>query len=70
MGLIEDFAIEDDEMRSVFIGHGLVAAGHIDNGEAAKSEGGPRVSVITGIIGAAVADGVRHTLDDRGRVGR
>src|ERR1035441_2568295 len=69
-GVIEDFAVEDDKLRRVFIGHRLVAARDIDNGEASEPEGGPRVAVITGIIGAAVADGVRHALDDRGRVGR
>src|ERR1035437_9708976 len=69
-GVIEDFAVEDDEKGRVFIGHGLVAAGHIDDGEAAESEGGPGVAVVAGIIGAAVADGVRHTLDDRGGAGR
>ena len=70
IGVIEDFAVEDDEMGRIFIGHGLVAAGDIDDGETAESEGGPGVAVVTGIIGAAVADGVRHTLDDRGRVRR
>ena len=69
-GVIEDFSVEDDEVGAIFIGHGLVAAGDIDNGKAAETEGGPGVAIVTGIIGAAVADGVRHTLDDRGRVGR
>ena len=70
VGVIEDFAVEDDEVGAVFVGHGLVAAGDIDDGEAAEAEGGPGVAIVAGIIGTAVADGVRHTLDDRGRVGR
>ena len=70
IGVIEDFAVEDDEAGRIFVGHGLVAAGDVDDGETAEAEGGPGVAVIAGIIGAAVADGVRHTLDDRGRVRR
>ena len=70
VSVIEDFSVEDDEVRCVFIGHGLMATRDIDNGKAAEAEGGPGVAIITGIIGPAVADGVRHTLDDRGRIGR
>src|SRR5260370_4951674 len=70
IGVVEDFAVEDDEMRSIFVGHRLGAAGHIDNGETAESEGGPGVAVKAGIIGAAVADGGRHKLDDWGGVRR
>ena len=69
-GVIEDFAVEDDEVGVILIGHGLMAAGDVDDGEAAETEGGPGVAVVAEIIGAAMADGVRHTLDDRGRVGR
>ena len=54
----------------VFVGHRLVAAGDVDDGQAAEAEGGPGVAVVAGIIGAAMADGVRHALDDRGGVGR
>src|SRR5437764_1299814 len=54
----------------VLVRHGLVAAGDIDDGEAAEAEGGPGIAVEAGIIGAAVVDGVRHALDDRGRIGR
>jgi hypothetical protein len=70
IGVIEDFAVEDDEMGRIFIGHGLVAAGYIDDGKTAESKGRPGVAIIAGIIGAAVTDGVRHTLDDRGGVRR
>src|ERR1017187_554226 len=69
-GVVEDFAVENDEEGGVLIGHGLVAARDIDDGKAAEAEGGVRVAVVTGIIGAAVADGVRHALEDGGRVGR
>ena len=69
-GVIKDFSVEDDELGSILIGHGLVATGDIDNGKAAETKGGPGVAIVTGIIGSAVADGVRHALDDRGRVGR
>ena len=69
-GVIEDFAVEDDKEGCVFVGHGLVTAGDIDDGKAAETEGCPGVAVVTGIIGAAVADGVRHALESRGRVGR
>jgi hypothetical protein len=69
-GVIEDFSVEDDEVGPIFIGHGLMATSDIDNGKAAETKGGPGVAIVTGIIGSAVADGVRHTLDDRGGVGR
>jgi len=39
VGGIEDFAIEDDESRTVFIGPRLMTAGDIDNSEAAESDG-------------------------------
>jgi hypothetical protein len=47
-----------------------MAAGDVDNGKAAETEGRPGIAIVTGIIGAAVANGVRHALDDRGGVGR
>ncbi len=63
-GVIEDFAVEDDEFRLVLVGHGLVAAGEVDDGEAAEAEGGPRVAVIAEIVGAAMAGhGIGHPLD-------
>ena len=70
VGVVEDFAVENDEEGGVLIGHGLVAAGYVDDGEAAEAEGGVGVAVVTGVIGAAVADGVRHALEDGGRVRR
>ena len=56
IGVIEDFAVVDDPKRAVFVGHGLVAAGDIDDAQAAMAEGGLGVAVVAGIIGAAVAD--------------
>src|ERR1039458_8565194 len=69
-GVVEDFAVENDEEGGVLIGHGLVAARDIDDGKAAETEGGVGVAVVTGVIGAPVANGVRHALEDGGGVGR
>src|ERR1035441_4148329 len=69
-GVVEDLAVENDEEGGVFMGQGRGAAGYIDDGKAAETEGGVGVVVVAGVIGAAVADGVRHALEDGGRVGR
>src|SRR5688500_10445889 len=66
--VIEDLAVEDDDVPAVMRGHGLVAAfGQVDDREAAVAKaditavGKPQAIV----VGAAVRDGIAHRGNGR-----
>jgi len=63
-GVVEDLAVEDDLGRAVLVGHGLVAAGQVDDAEPAVSEGGRRVQPDAAVVRSAVAEDVRHSPED------
>jgi hypothetical protein len=58
--VIEDLAVEDDPQRLVFVGDRLVAAGHIDDRQAAHPEPHLPVRVVAGIVGTATGQAVGH----------
>ena len=68
-GVIEDFAVIGDPKGFILIGHGLGAAGEIDDGEASMAERGIIILVVSEAIGAAMDDGVVHPPEDRSRIG-
>ena len=77
LGVVVDFAVEDDVDGApprVFVGHGLVAAFTVDDGEAAVDEGGGGVGagVDEGAVavGSAVGEGVGHGGEGRRVRGR
>ena len=59
IGVIEDLAVIGDPEGAVFVGHGLVAAGDIDDAEAAVAQGGEGIAVVAGAVRAAMADRCR-----------
>jgi hypothetical protein len=61
--VVIDFAVEDDGDGVVFVEHGLVAAGEVNDGQAAMAEGNMRINEETGIVRAAMSEGVAHTDD-------
>src|SRR5262249_7435184 len=66
VGVVVDFAVEDDADLAVGGPHGLRAAAEVDDGEAAVAEedGGTFGEPVTFGVGSAVADGVGHALED------
>lgn len=66
-GVVEDFAIEDNPGGSVFVGHGLVAAMEVDDGEAAVAERDAVGLTVeeAEVVGSTVADGRGHALQNR-----
>ncbi len=65
--MIEDLAVIGDPERAILVGHGLVAAGDIDEAEAAVAQRGEGIAVVAGAVGAAMADAVRHAGEHRVR---
>src|SRR5450432_4101182 len=63
ISVVEDFTVVGDPVRASFVGHGLMAAGDIDDAKAAMAEVSPMVVVITEIVRPAVADGIRHSRE-------
>jgi len=67
--VIEELAVIGDPERAILVGHGLVAAGDIDDAEAAVAQRGEGIAVVAGAVGAAMADDVRHAGEQRVRRG-
>ena len=63
-GIVIDFAVEQDTNRKILVPHRLMAAGDIDDREAAEAEMkrvlGLDVEAV--VVGAAMRDRVRHRL--------
>src|SRR6267378_4541117 len=62
---VVDLAVEDDPHRLFLVGHGLVAAGQVDNGEAPETEPERAGEQVPFIIGASVGNGPSHHLEVR-----
>ena len=58
--VVEDFAVEGNLERAVWSGHGLRAAGQIDDAQPSVSKADGAIDSRTGCIGSAVADLRRH----------
>jgi hypothetical protein len=61
VSMIEDFTVVNDPAGFVFVGHRLMATGHIDDAESAMAQMRPIIVEVAEIVGAAVADLVGHT---------
>src|SRR5438105_449011 len=59
--VIVDLSIEDNVNRPVFIGHGLMPAGNIDDRETTMAETNVAVNIDAGIVWAAVRHDVAHS---------
>ena len=72
--VVVDLAVEDDPHRLVFVGHRLVAAGHIDDRQAPVAEAGGTVDVEAGGVRTAVLQArracARGARPRRARAGR
>src|SRR5581483_9204175 len=66
IGVIVDFAVEDDGDGVVFVEHGLMAAREINDRETAMGESDVRIEEEAGIVGAAMSKRVTHAGDGRG----
>ena len=61
--VVVDFSVEDDPDRPVFVGHRLIAAGAVDNGQPAVAEREPRRAVNSSAVRTAMNQSVRHGAD-------
>ena len=68
LAMVVDLAVEDDPHRAVFVGHRLIAAGAIDDGQAPVAERQPRRVEVAAAVGAAMVEPVGHRPDGRGHV--
>ena len=59
---IINFPIEDDPYRFFDVGHGLMSASQIDDGEPAKAEPQWTVEIVAFVIRPAMSDRRRHGL--------
>ncbi len=60
---VVDFAVEGDPDVAVFVGHGLLACGGVDDGKAAVTEGDVGADEVSVAIGSAMGDGAGHAAD-------
>src|SRR5689334_25238842 len=63
--MVVNFAVVSDPQRAVFVGHRLMAAGEIDDREAAVAEADRTIDPGAGAVGSAMAQGVAHPLKPR-----
>src|SRR5207302_1261047 len=61
--VVVDFAVEDHLQRAVFIADGLIAAGEIDDGQAAVRQADARLRPDPLRIGPAMGKTIRHRLE-------
>ena len=61
--VVVDFAVEDNPGGSIFVGHRLVAAGAVDDRQAAMAECVPGRASHGPAVRAAVNQPVRHRID-------
>src|SRR4029079_14510121 len=66
--VVVDLAVEDDPGAAVLVGHGLMAAGEVDDGQAPHGEAGLPQQHGAVVVRAAVNEGGAHPLQDR-RIG-
>ncbi len=59
-GVVEDLAVIDDDEGAVLVGHGLAAAGEVDDAEAAVAEKSAGAVEKMRVVGAAVGDDAGH----------
>ena len=64
LGIVVNFAVQHHPQRSIFIRERLMAAGQVDDAQAAKSEAEPGVGENTFIIGTAMNDRLGHAMDE------
>jgi len=64
VGKVVDLAVENDPGAAVFVEDGLVAAGEVDNAEAAHAETGAVGNVKSLIVGSAVHDLLAHVVHE------
>ncbi len=62
-GVVVRFAVEDDPQRFVFIGDGLVATCHINNGEPPHRQADAGLNMEAVAIGSAMEDGFGHRFE-------
>jgi hypothetical protein len=61
--VVEDLAVIGDPQTAVLVRHRLLARSQIHDTEPPMAERSPVVLIEAGIVGPAVADNVRHPLD-------
>ncbi len=62
--MVEDFAVVDNLQATIFVGHGLVAVGEIDDAQAAKAESHEFIAKEAAIVGTAVSDAIGHGANE------
>ena len=62
-GVIEDFPVIDNPQVAVLISKRLMSAADIDDAQTAMAKFRQRVVIETRIVGAAMADCIRHALE-------
>jgi hypothetical protein len=65
--VVVNFAVENNVDAAVLIRQWLVTAAEVNNGEAAKAKANRTVDEISVVVWAAMADCVRHALDESRR---
>ena len=60
LAVVVDLAVEDDPDRAVLVGHRLLAAGAVDDGQAPVAERHPRRVKVAAAVGAAMVEPVGH----------
>ena len=67
--VVEDLPVEDDPQRAVFVGHGLLAGGEVDDRQPRVTEGRLPVAEDAEFVRPPIADGADHPLHllERGR---
>ena len=60
--VVVDLAVEHDEHAAVLVRDRLVAAGQVDDAEAAHAEADPALDEGAPVVGAPMADGIAHPL--------
>src|SRR5437867_4730518 len=59
-GVIVDFAVEDDPNCAGLVAEGLVAAGDVNDAEAAHSDGGWSIGIYAFVVRATMGHGGAH----------
>jgi hypothetical protein len=62
--MVVNLAVEDDLKRAVFVGHGLVTGGNVNDAQAAMTQPDPILDEDARVVGTAMRDLVAHPLDD------
>jgi hypothetical protein len=64
IGVVVDLTVEYDLERAVFVGHGLMAGGNIDDTQATVTEAELVFDENAGVVGPAMRHHVSHALQD------